>query len=342
MSKWFRPLSCWKNSRVNRPDLVQMALEIGDAGDDAIAAAYQLTLDGHAAQALHWIATAEASNATRLLTASVASPAALRIVLLQESPDITAARALLPVATQAAIPALLDVLASSNVRAIRRLVIDRLREFGPTLWNELLDRLDDTTWFFARNLLVLMRDIRADVRAAGGDLSALPIVGVARYLSHDRDQLRLEAVRLLLDDPAMRDGALRRAFDDAHPRILREALEWIIAGSSSRASTIPAEFQSKTIAIIENRRVSDEIRARAVWALEAHHGPTVLQWLTAHVSRKRLFFRRAKIADSSPTVLAALGLLARRYATEPHVATILLMARATGDLRSQAVGRAAP
>lgn len=320
--------------------LVQMALEIGVAGDDAVIAVDRLTLEGRTADVLRWIADAETSNASAVLRTAVASPSALRIVLLREPPDANVARALLPAATENGIAALLDVLASSPVRVIRRLVLDRIREFGPVVWKQLLERLDSTTWFFARNLLVLMREIRTGVREAGGDHSALPIMGVARYLSHDRQQLRLEAVRLLLDDPATRDGALRRALDDTHPRVVREALEWMIAlrggAASSQGPAVPAEFFARVTALAENHEKPEELRARAVWALDAHHGPQALQWLLTHVTRKRFWSRRPHIADGSPTVLAALGLLAKRYANEPRSTALLAIARATGDLRSQA------
>ncbi|MEO7997740.1 MAG: hypothetical protein ABI852_09855 [Gemmatimonadaceae bacterium] len=319
--------------------LVQMALELGEAGEDAVAAVQRLTVEGRTAEMLDWIANADDSTASLVLKAAVASPAALRIVLLKEFPDANVARVLLPAATEDGIPALLDVLASSPVRAIRRLVIDRLREFGPIVWNHLLDRLDNPTWFFARNLLVLMRDIRSRVRDTGGDASALAITGVARYLSHEREQLRLETVRLLLEEPTMRDGALRRAFDDAHPRVVREAIEWMIAMSTAdanRSPVVPPEFGARVIALIENRQQPDEIRARAVWALDALRGPQTAHWLLTHVSKKRWLSRRPGLAESSPTVLAALGLLAKRYANEPRAAVVLSMARAAKDLRSHA------
>ena len=85
----------------------------------------------------------------------------------------------------------------------------------------------------------------------------MPIVGVTRYLSHDREQLRLEAVRLLLDEPSMRDGALRRALDDAHPRVVREALEAMIAmgnaASATKPSAVPADLFARLVALIESR-----------------------------------------------------------------------------------------
>ena len=324
--------------------LVQMALETGEAGDDAIAAVQRLTAEGRTADLLHWIANAESSSASVAVNAAAASPTALRIVLLRDPPDMNVVRALLPSAAPEAIPALLDVLASSTVRVIRRLVLDRIREFGALAWKQLLDRLDDTTWFFARNLLVVMREIRANVRDSGGDVGALPIVGVTRYLSHDREQLRLEAVRLLLDEPSMRDGALRRALDDAHPRVVREALEAMIAmgnaASATKPSAVPADLFARIVALIENRARPDEIRARAVWALDVQHGPHALSWLLNHVSRKRFLSRRPAIADSSPTVLAALGLLAKRYASNAQAAQFLSLAKATKDLRGHAASPA--
>ena len=326
--------------------LVQMALEIGVAGEETIAAMSQLTINGRTADALAWIAHAEPSHASDMLKAAAASPTALRIVLLSDAPDVNAARLLMPAVAEEGIPALLDVLASSSVRIIRRVVLDRIREFGPAAWTQLLQRLDDTTWFFARNILVLMREIRVNEREAGRDIATLPIVGVARYLSHEREQLRLEAVRLLLDDPTMRDSVLRRALDDAHPRVLREGLEWLIAVGNSTGNApshaVPADFIPRLIALIDSQALPDEIRARAVWALDVHPNSQVLEWLIAHASRRRWLSRKRTVAPASPTVLAAIGLLAKRYATEPRAAALLSKARAIRDLRGQAAGGTTP
>ncbi len=325
--------------------LIQMALEVDEVSDDARFAVHQLVLGGHAARLLAWIDEADAPTAVAQLRSAAASPDALMALLLRDTPDVEVARSLVSYAGEDAIPALFDVLATSTSRRIRRLVYDRLRDFGRVIWPELSPRLENTTWFFARNLLGLMRDIRIAERRDGGDLQSLPLAGVTRYLSHEREQPRLEAVRLLLSDPSMREGTLRRAFDDTSPRVIREALEAVIALAAETAdetASLPERLFTRVLELVDDERLPPEIRARAVWALDAWSGTATCSWLLAHTTRKHWLTRRLVLADGRPTVLAALGLLARRYARDPRASRVLTMARATDDLRSHAASGTPP
>lgn len=325
--------------------LVQMALEADAIGEDTKFAVHQLIVEGRVADLLTWINEAESEPAAAQLRAMAASPDALMAVLLRgDAVDVDVARTLVAAATDDAIPALFDILATSESRKIRRVVYDRLRDFGPVIWKGLLSRLDNTTWFFARNLLGLMRDIRIATRREGGDLQMLTLAGVTRYLSHEREQLRLEAVRLLLDDSSIREGALRRAFDDASPRVVREALESVIAlaGESSEghsgdnAPLLSGALFTRLLELIRDERLPVEVRARAVWALDAHGGAATCAWLVGHTTRRRFLTRRLALNDDSPTVRAAIGLLAKRYRNDPRAARVLAMAMASGDARSRA------
>lgn len=325
--------------------LVQMALELDEVADDTRVAVTHLMLEGRASELLAWIALSPGTKASAALLSAAAAPEILDVVLQRPSADIGVVRLLLGAADERAIPVLIRVLAVSDVRMIRRVVLERLREFGPVVWNELLSHLDDGRWYFVRNLLGLMREVRGAVKQAGGDVGQLPLTGVARHLSHTREQVRLETVRLLLENTAMREGALRRALDDPSDRVVREGVEWIIAQSDAQPEGIlpmqSTELFAHLLRLIGNAPLAEEVRARAVWALDSQRSVATLDWLLLHVTRRRFLTRRLALVDSRPTVLAALGLLSKRYAAEKRALPALAMARKTNDLRRDAVQRGA-
>ena len=330
-----------KSSEAER--LVQMALEIDDVGEDTREAVQQLMMSGHAAKLLEWIGGSDGTSAATTMLAMASTPDNIMAILLRETPDLNVARVILGAAGEDAIPTMFDLLATSNVRMIRRIVYDRLREFGSVIWKDLASRLEDAPGFFARNLLALMRDIRVAERVAGNKIDSLTLTGVVRYLSHEREQVRLEAVRLMLDEPTTRSGTLRRALGDSSNRIAAEAIECLISQSlgpeslSSNSTTESNELFGRLKLIIADRNRSEETRSRAVMALATVRSVAVRNWLIEHVTRKRFLTRRTMLAEGKPTVVAAIGVLASRYANDDSTRIVLKLAATCRDARSVAV-----
>jgi hypothetical protein len=310
--------------------LVLMALEIDEFGEDARASAQQLIDQGDIAALLAWADVAPGRTAADALREMVYSPRTVTSVLLREPLDHTAARALLASLGPVAAPALLDVLRDAQSRATRRLVYDRLREFGAGLAPLLLPRLDNAPWYVVRNLLALLRDT-ALADGATIDTASATLFG---FLSHPHEQVRVESLRLLAGDAATRDRALRRSLDDPSPRVIGVAIELLAADDgASRRSLLSPDLVRRLLRVLETT-TDEEQQCRIVRALsDASPAAAVRDQLVGFTTRKTLVLRRVVLADVSSVMLAAVDVLARRYANDPKVTVILDLAKAHDDAR---------
>jgi hypothetical protein len=307
--------------------LVQLALEVDVFGEDSEAAVDELIAAGRVSDLVEWIATAPGSEAAHAMQERLVSPAAIRSILLREPVDQGAARSLLSELQEPAANVLLDVLRDAGNRTIRRMVYDRLRDFGPSIAPLLTVRFDGAEWYFVRNLLALLRDL---TRSSGEQSDAMVLYP---YLDHSHEQVRLEALRLLVAEPLTRDAAVRRVMDDKSDRVIRVALEALSATDSPLArTTLAPELVHRLVRFIEVGTHDAELIARAVRALAgASPSAAMRDRLLAMVSRRTLVLRRLALADSSPIVVAALEVLSLRYARDARVAAVVSLAQRSSD-----------
>ena len=313
------------------PRLVQIALEIDVFGEDAVDAAQELIAGGHVSQLLTWAAETPNTAAAKALRALVWSPAAIRATLLRDPLDQAEARALLSSLDHSSSETLLDVLRDAESRSTRRLVYDRVREFGPSISTQLIQRLDGAPWYFIRNLLALLRDT-SPTHGAAADVAGATLL---RFLSHQQEQVRSEALRLLAVDPSTRDRAIRQALDDRSERVVRVAIEMLMSDDEAA----PRHAMSLTLAqhllqFVAAGTQDDELLGRAVRALaDAPVTAAVRDPLLALASRRTMLFRRLVLLDAKPVVVAALEVLAERYASDPKVTPLLTLAASHQDSR---------
>jgi hypothetical protein len=325
--------------------LVQMACEIDVVGPDAIAAAQALVLAGHTALLFSWLAVAPGQAAATDLRRAMTAPETLLRTLLREPFDVSSARTLLEDLDLSAAPVLLDALERARARSARRLLLTTLTGFGPALVPLLLQRLEASPpWYFVRNLLLLLRDLSADDAASMGVHTSHR--SMLSFMDHAQEQVRLEALRLLVDLPADRDAALRRALDDRSERVVTLAVDALAsaaaAASASTSATMGRELSNRLMRLVDAKDFEPELLARAIRVLVLTSHPMVRDWLLSHVARTSRILRRLTLADARPSVLSALHVLAVRYATDPRVAPVLALARARDarDPRRLAVERA--
>lgn len=325
--------------------LVQMACEIDVAGPDATAAAQSLVIAGHTALLFECLIAAPGQAAAQQLRHAVTTPEALLQTLLREPFDVSSARTLLGDLDIGAAPVLLDALERARPRSARRLLLSTLTQLGPSLAPLLLERLDASPpWYFVRNLLLLLRDTCADEATAVGQNGAHR--SLLTFLDHSQEQVRMEALRLLMERPAERDAAIRRALDDRSARVVALAIDALASATASTGSGagLGREVANRLMRFADAKDGEADLRARAIRTLVLTSNPIVRDWLLAHVARSSRFLRRLTLADAQPTVLASLHVLAVRYATDPRVAPVLALAcaRPARDPRRLAVERAMP
>jgi len=310
--------------------LVQIALEIDESFVDAEDAAHALIADGQVASLLQWIEEAPGRAAAASIESLMVSPAAVRSVLLRDPLDVPVARTLLSSLDLRATDVLLEVLRDAEGRATRRLVYDRLRELGSGLVPHLIPRLDGAPWYFVRNLLALLRDT-----SGGQDGSAASAALLRSFLDHPQEQVRLEALRLLVADAETRDTAIRQALDDRSERVIGAALE-LLATESSGSNRRPAssEVGRRLLRFVETDAHTEALQARAVRAL-AHVAPaaSIRDALLGLVSRRTWLAKRLALSEPKPVMLAALEVLALRYASDPQSGQVLDLALRDDDTR---------
>jgi len=320
--------------------VVHQALETNCFGASAHAAVQTLLTDGRVADLLAWAETAPTPEAAAALHAALHAPDAVREVLLHDAVDHSIARQLLASLDVSAADTLIDVLRDAPARAARRFTFDRLREFGPSLTPLYIVRLNGAPWFLVRNLLALLRDAFAESGHLAGTASGSAIMG---FLEHPQEQVRLEAVRLLVNDPQQRADVIGRVLEDPSDRVVHLALEAFGSlGEAAGAGSVPPELAKRLLRFLDAGHRDDELRARAIRALAGAKavGP-VRDRLLALITKRSRVFKRVALHDPTPTVLAAVEVLALRYAPDPTVAPMLDLAVKHEDRRMRdAVERA--
>jgi hypothetical protein len=304
--------------------IVTMALELGAPTDDLGSALDAMLARDALPALLTWLGAAEPANRAaaevwRLLTRPE------RLGLLLSRPDAggdVMDQLLARAGTDAAGP-LLDLLATTEVRATRRRLITWLTQLGPTIAPDIVARLSSPQWYVQRNMLVLL----ASLPELPAGLDLLP------YLSHGDARVRREAMKLALRDPARRDEAITLGLADGDPQVLQFAL----AAAGDRC---PSRGVGALIDQLERRQLDPELRAQMIRVLSGSRLPRARDWLLRRALVRRPWLPGRRLAPRSPELLAVLGGLAAFWADDRIAAAALRLAAASrdADVRAAATG----
>jgi hypothetical protein len=88
----------------------------------------------------------------------------------------------------------------------------------------------------------------------------------------------------------------------------------------------------RLLAIAGDESVDVPMREKAVRAVSGTVTTEVRTWLLAHASRKSTLLGSLKLAPVTPTVRAALHLLATRHHDAPDAAPVIALARKAGAI----------
>ena len=305
--------------------VVQMALEIDVVGDDALAAATTVVETGHLPRLLAWLDEAGTTYSSRLFRARIMAPDAVR-KLLQENPvDAPAARALLATIDISMATTLLEALSAAESRDARDLILERLRSFGEPLRATLMEGLNGASWFFARNLLGLLRDLIV-AQKGNSDVGSM-----LRFLDHENPMVRVEALRLLLDLDSVRDAAIRRGLQDADERVATTVLDFVDhlvnTPSDGRRKGLSIGATGHLVKFVDAGVHNIGLRVIAIRAAASSGAPSVRDWLLGRILTKSKFLRRAVLAKPSLLNATALSALQRHYADDPAVALALALGK---------------
>ncbi|HMA43392.1 MAG TPA: hypothetical protein VKO86_05220 [Gemmatimonadales bacterium] len=295
--------------------LVQMSLEVNALGPHVFRACAELLDSGRLTLLMDLLEQAPGTVAAEEMWSRAASPETLRWILGNEPVDFAVAdRLLLRLAERAAEP-LLDALASSETRATRRAILERLVRLGPALGPSITARLTDERWYVKRNLLTLL------------DLLPEPPPGFSalEWLSDPDPRVRVEALKLGLKNPAERERVITRGLADGEHRIARHAL------MAAQEGVLPVEAVPHVVAMVRNRNLPPDVRVPAIRLLGSSQSPQALETLLALADGGRTLLGKRKLPPKSRELLAALTALASGWGMEPRAMEVLLVAAVSRD-----------
>lgn len=308
--------------------LVQMALEVDAYGPLVGKALIDVLTEDGTGVLLSMLASAPEDNAAaERIREELTSPSQFRQLLASGRVDAESLKTLIDRMGSTAVDPLLDVLADSDSRSVRRLVFDALAGMGPFVAQRAVERLEDGRWFVLRNMLSLLQR-----------LEHLPDdFDPQRFLEHPDARVRREAIPLALRKAEMRERVLVSALADDDERTVRMALV-----------EIQEEIPGSVLPTLVNRVVraearGDEIRALGVRVLGKARSQLALNTLVGVVTAgKKTLFGKTRVAGSSPVVLAALRTLAERWPDKKEVQQVLEIAARSKDPEIRGAVRVPP
>jgi hypothetical protein len=297
--------------------LVQMGIELNAWGPIVAKAMLDLADGGGIGKLLDLLRDVPADNqVAHRIRGYLTAPDQFRRLLAGGHVNDEGLKALIGEMGKDAIHPLLDVLAESDDRSVRRRVFDALSRMGPLVGRRTVERLQsDGRWFVARNMLALL--VRLD--HVPEEFDPQP------FIEHADPRVRREAFPLALGKPRLRDRALVGSLMDGDERLVRMAL-----------LELQSEVPDPVLPTLVNRVVSSperspEIRALAVKTLAGSRSPLVLNTLVALVSTGKSFFGKARLAPASLEMVQALRVLSDGWADKPEVQVILQQAARSKD-----------
>lgn len=253
-------------------------------------------------------------------------PAYLSARLLDEAEEPALIERVLDHLGPDGIDPLLEALETAESATRRRWLISRLEQFGAAIAPRLVSRLPDKPWFVQRNLLSLLGTL-----GAPADFDPEP------YARHDDVRVRREGYKLLFAMPDRRAAAILQGASDRDASIARMAL-------AAAAEHCPPELPVRLVENLRGLYRDGDLRGAAIRLLGKRPGPVVRDWLLAQVITESGFawFRRRRLEEKSPDLLAALGVLAASYAQHPGAQEALKLARQSRDPEIRAAVRGGP
>jgi hypothetical protein len=305
--------------------LVQMALEVDAHGPIVGKAVSDVLEEGGTRTLLAMLQEApDGSDVAEWIRGQLTSPSRFRHLLASGRVDRESLKVLIERMGSAAVDPLLDVLADSDSRSVRRLVFDALVSMGPFVAQRTVERLQDGRWFVLRNMLSLLQRLK----------HVPEDFDVQEFLEHPDPRVRREALPLALRKPGVRDRVLVSALADDDERMVRMALLEV-------QEQVPEPVLPTLVSrVVRAEARGVEIRALGARVLGRVRSPLAVSALVDLVTSGRTLFGRTRMAPPSPAVLAGLRTLAEVWSDNTEVQEVLRMAERSKDPEVRSAVRA--
>jgi hypothetical protein len=302
-----------------RPDplrIVQIGLESGATGPLADKALDEIVQAGQVGAVLDLLSSrpeAAGEVADTFLT-RLTSPATLRAIVTREPLDVASLDAMMPRLSTEGYGHLLDALATSESRASRRKLLDRLVRADIDIGPLLLKHLDDDRWYVQRNMLLLLERTG---RVPEG-FSPSP------WTTHPDPRVRCEAVRLQLILPHERETGIYTALSDVDARVVH-------LGLTAIQQECPVDLVDRVIDLALDPKSDEGIRLLAVGALSRERHLPVLYTLLQLSDGGRTLLGRWRLPPKTPTLVAAIRALSETWEDDARAVIVLTAAAESSD-----------
>lgn len=304
--------------------LVALGLEIDRVTPAVLAASQELATQGHLSEVLQMLDyPGNDPSVVATLANAVLEPGLLSRLLSDPNPDWPLIERVVSQLRVHAVEPLITALDRAEERNVRRRLLDILVKIGPVVERPLVARLPRASWHLARNLLAVLVQL-PDLEHAE---AVLPMLG------HAEVRVQVEALKALVRVPSVRDRAIREALESNEVTLVRLAL-------ASMEGNCPPALIGHVVSALG--MADDETRLTAIRMLSDVDNPLVVPPLLSLVRSRTGLLRRWKLLPRTPVMLAALGVLLRRWSGHRPVLVVMqLAAKSTEpEIRAMFGGRA--
>ncbi len=295
--------------------IVAMALELDVVGESVARAVTNALRDDLLGELLDLLDAAPVEHVATIeyVWALIDAAEPLPALLAMPRIDHQLARRVVVRSGLSAAPALLAWLDAATEGAQRDRLMGYLASLGPDVAPAIGARLQSAHPSLAREFLTCL------IKLAPATLPT----GARSFLTHAEPALRREATKLLLAYEETREHAMSVALRDDDERVIYAGL---LAAQDTCSPAMAATIRERM-----DRGEIAESAARAAGVRAVAHiiDDDTLEWLLKRVVVAGGILRRARLAPTSPELLAALNVLALRWEHHPMATPALEQARAS-------------
>jgi hypothetical protein len=305
------------------PRIVQMALELDVVGEAVWTSLARVVDDGRLDLLVASLDAAPPDSiAAETIWVRLADPALMSGILEHGDAHLDAVERILDKVGLFAIGPMLDALAITESRTMRHRLLNALTALGAPVGPPAMARLEGAEWYVQRNLLIVL-----------GALPEWPAeFAPERYASAADPRVRREAIKLMLQGaqrPELRPQAVVLSLGDDDDAVMRIGLAAALEGCPPAAEPLLAK-------LLDHK--DEEVRVLAIRVFATLRSRRARDLLLQQVLAKKKWWRRTRLNQPSPEMLAALRGLAAAWARHPDVQVVMGLAARSGvqDVRSAA------
>lgn len=300
---------------VEEQRLVQMALEIGVAGDSTWRAIETMVEKRQLSMLIGMLERGPRPAVAQRIWERVATPERVRDLIGEPHPDWQSLDRLVARVGLGAANVLADALEDSEDQRRQGQIINLLAKLGDDVGAVIARRLPQSTPPVQAQLLLLL-----------GRLDTLPAEFDPGAWVRDRTPaVRREAIKLLWRRPETREQGIMLGVLDVDERT-------VLAALNEAASNCPRAALPVLMNRVDRDDIPPSLRALAIRTVASIRSPDVVDWVLRFVmvGRKR-FFGGERLAPKSPELLAALTALGSYWPRDPRVVATLARAARSSD-----------